>query len=77
MEKKETSLDNVKLEVALEILAMKIALTISSDNSEELSKLLVEQKKIYSYDEKIIDKVLNVYGSEIKGLLKGEIKYDK
>lgn len=72
MEKKETSLDNVKLEVALEILAMKIALTISSDNSEELSKLLVEQKKIYSYDEKIIDKVLNVYGSEIKGLLKGE-----
>ncbi len=72
MEKKETSLDNVKLEVALEILAMKIALTISSDNSEELSKLLIEQKKIYSYDEKIIDKVLNVYGSEIKGLLKGE-----
>lgn len=72
MKKKETSLDNVKLEVALEILAMKIALTISSDNSEELSKLLVEQKKIYSYDEKIIDKVLNVYGSEIKGLLKGE-----
>ena len=72
MGKKETSLDNVKLEVALEILAMKIALTISSDNSEELSKLLIEQKKIYSYDEKIIDKVLNVYGSEIKGLLKGE-----
>lgn len=72
MEKKETSLDNVKLEVALEILAMKIALTISSDNSEELSKLLIEQKKIYSYDEKIIDKVLNVYGSEIKGLLKWE-----
>ena len=72
MKKKETSLDNVKLEVALEILAMKIALTISSDNSEELSKLLVEQKKIYSYDEKIIDKVLNVYGSEIKGLLKGK-----
>ena len=72
MEKKETSLDNVKLEVALVILAMKIALTISSDNSEELSKLLIEQKKIYSYDEKIIDKVLNVYGSEIKGLLKGE-----
>ena len=72
MGKKEISLDNVKLEVALEILAMKIALTIFSDNSEELSKLLIEQKKIYSYDEKIIDKVLNVYGSEIKGLLKGE-----
>lgn len=72
MGKKEISLDNVKLEVALEILAMKIALTIFSDSSEELSKLLIEQKKIYSYDEKIIDKVLNVYGSEIKGLLKGK-----
>lgn len=72
MEKKETSLDNVKLEVALEILTLKIALTISSDNSEELSKLLIEQKRIYSYDEKIIDQVLNVYGREIKGLLKVE-----
>ena len=72
MEKKETSLDNVKLEVALEILTLKIALTVSSDNSEELSKLLIEQKRIYSYDEKIIDQVLNVYGREIKGLLKVE-----
>lgn len=72
MGKKETSLDNVKLEVALEILTLKIALTISSDNSEELSKLLIEQKRIYSYDEKIIDQVLNVYGREIKGLLKVE-----
>ncbi len=72
MGKKEASLDNVKLEVALEILAMKIALSISSDNNEELIKLLIEQKRIYSYDEKIIDKVLNVYGSEIKSLLMGK-----
>lgn len=72
MKKRETSLDNVKLEVALEILAMKIALTISSYRSEELSKLLIEQKRIYNYDEKLIDKVLNVYGSEIKRILKGE-----
>lgn len=70
--KKELVLDNVKLEVALEVLAMKIALSISSNNIAELGKLLIEQSKIYNYDEKIIDKVLNVYGSEIKSLLKGE-----
>ena len=70
--KKDLALDNVKLEVALEVLAMKIALSISSNKIEELDKLLNEQSKLYDYDEKIIDKVLNVYGSEIKSLLKGE-----
>ena len=70
--KKDLALDNVKLEVALEVLSMKIALSISSNKIEELDKLLNEQSKLYDYDEKIIDKVLNVYGSEIKSLLKGE-----
>lgn len=70
--KKELLLENVKLEVALEILAMKIALSISSNNIKKINKLLIEQRKIYNYDEKIIDKVLNVYGNEIKSLLKGE-----
>lgn len=70
MAKKYKLLDNVKLEVALEILEMKIALTLSSGSKEEISKLLIEQEKIYSYDEKTINKVLNVYGSEIKCLIK-------
>lgn len=70
--KKGLALDNVKLEVALEVLAMKIALSISSNEIGELDKLLNEQSKLYNYDKKIIDKVLNVYGSEIKSLLKGE-----
>ena len=70
-------LDNVKLEVALEILAIKIALIVNSDNIQELNKLLSEQEKVYNYDEKIIDKVLNVYGCEIKKLLMGEKNNDK
>lgn len=72
MKEKETSLNNVKFEVALEIMAMKKALAISSNNQKEIEKLLIEQKKIYTYDEKIIKKILNVYGSEIKKLLKGD-----
>ena len=71
MKKTEMLLDNVRLEVALEILAMKIALIVNSDNIQELNKLLSEQEKVYNYDEKVIDKVLNVYGCEIKKLLKG------
>lgn len=72
MKKINLSLDNVKFEVALEILSIKIAIAISSANEIELKKLLTEQNKLYTYDEKIINKVLDVYGSEIKKLLKGD-----
>lgn len=72
MKKNNLLLDNVKFEVALEILAMKIAIAISSANEKELKKLLMEQNKLYTYDGKIINKVLDVYGSEIKKLLKGD-----
>ena len=51
---------------------MKIAIAISSANEKELKKLLMEQNKLYTYDGKIINKVLDVYGSEIKKLLKGD-----
>ncbi len=72
MEKNNLPLNNVKFEVALEILSMKIALTISTKDQKELEKLLIEQNKLYTYDEEIINKVLDVYGSEIKKLLKGD-----
>ena len=72
MKKNNLSLDNVKFEVASEILAMKIALAISVKNEKELKKLLTEQNKLYTYDKKIINKVLDIYGSEIKKLLKGD-----
>lgn len=77
MKKNNLSLDNIKFEVALEILAMKIAIAISSSNEKEFKNLLTEQNKLYTYDEKIINKILDIYGSEIKKLLKGPIKYVK
>lgn len=70
MKKNNLSLDNIKFEVALEILAMKIAIAISSSNEKEFKKLLTEQNKLYTYDEKIINKILDIYGSEIKKMLK-------
>ena len=56
MEKNNLPLNNVKFEVALEILSMKIALTISTKDQKELEKLLIEQNKLYTYDEEIINK---------------------
>lgn len=73
MKKKELLLKKVKLEVASEILAMKISLAIKSGDQDEIHMLLNEQNKIYNYDEDTITKVINVYGCEIKKILKGEI----
>ena len=62
--------NNTKLEIAIEIMSAKIAKT-SRENIEEkdekLKTLLEERSKMYKFDEKIIDKIINVYGKEVKG----------
>ncbi len=61
--------NNTKLEIAVEIMAAKIA-KVSRENKEnkeqELSKLIEEKTKMYQFDEEVIDKVINVYGNEVK-----------
>ncbi len=60
--------DNTKLEIAVEIMAAKIAKTSREEieNKEEvLEKLLEEKTKMYQFDEEIIDKIISVYGKEI------------
>lgn len=61
--------NNTKLEIAIEIMSAKIAKT-SRENMEEkdekLKTLLEERSKMYKFDEKIIDKIINVYGKEMK-----------
>ena len=60
---------NTKLEVALEVIAAKIAdvskkgYTIEDD---ELKTLLNERQKMYLGNEEIIDKIIKEYGPEIK-----------
>ena len=59
---------NTKLEIALEIMAAKIAKTSREEQSEEkIEKLLKEKTKMYQGDNEIIEKIINVYGKEVKG----------
>ena len=61
--------DNIKLEVAIEIMASKIAKTSKQGydiNSNEMKLLLEEKEKMYNCDMDTIDKIINEYGKELK-----------
>lgn len=60
---------NTKLEVGLEIISAMIANASNEGYSvkdEKMKTLLEERDKLYSGDEKTIDKIINVYGPQIK-----------
>lgn len=62
--------NNTKLEIAIEIMAAKIAKTskeIDEKKNDKIKLLMEERTKMYQFDEEIIDKIINVYGKEIKG----------
>lgn len=66
---------NTKLEVAIEILAAKIALVAKEGytvKDEQIRKLLLEREEMYLGNEEIIEKILTVYGPEIKANYEGE-----
>lgn len=68
MENMKMSL-NTKLEVGLEIISAMIANASNEGYSvkdEKMKTLLEERDKLYSGDEKTIDKIINVYGPKIK-----------
>lgn len=60
---------NTKLEIAIEVIAAKISdatkqgLTASDDRMNELLK---ERDELYSGNIEILDKIINIYGKEIK-----------
>ncbi len=55
---------NTKLEIAVEIMAAKIAKT--SRQKKNISKLLEERNEMYKGNEAIINKIIQEYGPEIK-----------
>lgn len=66
-------MDELKVEVALEIIELKILHLIKNNKDknfsvfkEKLNTLTEEREKIYNLDEKTIDKVYNLYLQEIK-----------
>lgn len=70
----------VKMDVAIELMAEKISKTTKqyakTNNLEyknELDNLMMERDNIYNGDIKTIDKVIDVYGKELKNNLYGEL----
>lgn len=66
---------DIKIEIALEIIAMKIGLCSNNKDEEELKKLIKLREKIWHGNLEDIDFVLETYGSEMKKEFnyKGEI----
>lgn len=61
--------DNIKLEVAIEIMASKIARMIQNGfnlEDKEIQNLLYEKEQMYKGNQEIINKILEVYGKELK-----------
>ena len=63
----------VKMDVAIELLADKISKTSSLFNEtneikyqNQLDELISERNNVYNGDMKTIDKVIDIYGSELK-----------
>lgn len=61
--------ENIRLEVAIEVMASKIASMSRAGydiDSPEMKQLMEEKKKMYECDKEVIDKILNVYGKELR-----------
>ncbi len=66
-------MDELKVEIALEVIQLKIVHFIKNNKEKDVNKfkeqlniLTTERDKIYELDEETIDKVYNVYLEEIK-----------
>ena len=60
---------NTKLEIAVEIMAAKIAKTSKEGytiNDEKMQQLIKERNEMYIGNDDIINKIIKEYGSEIK-----------
>lgn len=60
---------NTKLEVALEVISSKIADVSRKGytvNDKEMQILLEEKSKLYAGNEEVLDKIINVYGPEMR-----------
>lgn len=62
----------VDMEVAFEILTMKIAISIKNENKEEMTRLIQERDMLYDGDLEILNKVYEQYANEVKCKIRGE-----
>lgn len=58
--------ENVKLDIAIEIMSTKIAEAINNKNSDEVNNLLKEREQLYLGNWDVINKILEVYSKDVK-----------
>ncbi len=58
--------DNVKLDIAIEIMSSKIADAMEKGNKEEVDALLDEREQMYLGNWDVINKILDVYSKDVK-----------
>ena len=61
--------EHVKIEVAMEILSMCMAIAISNNDSEMIEKILKLKQKVYQCDMRDIDEIIKKYGKQVKDVL--------
>lgn len=58
--------DNVKLDIAIEIMSTKIANAMNKGTRQEVEQLLEERKQLYLGNWDVINKILEVYSKDVK-----------
>lgn len=58
--------DNVKLDIAIEIMSSKVAEAMDRGNREEIDALLEEREQMYLGNWDVINKILEVYSEDVK-----------
>lgn len=58
--------DNVKLDIAIEIMSSKVAEAMDKGNREEVDALLEEREQMYLGNWDVINKILEVYSNDVK-----------
>ena len=58
--------DNVKLDIAIEIMSSKVAEAMDKGNREEVDALLEEREQMYLGNWDVINKILEVYSEDVK-----------
>ncbi len=64
--------EHVKLEVAFEILGMRIAMAMEKNDTEEVERLNKERELLYNNDQETLNKIYNVYAKEVKARIGGD-----
>lgn len=58
--------ENVKLDIAIEIMSTKIAIAMEKKDGKEVNRLLEEREQLYLGNWDIINKILEEYSKDVK-----------